>query len=117
MKFFVPEIAPEKQEDFHEGIHKWVENETGWKTTERRIRSLSYTHDGRSMEDTVGESQPAHYFLVDIAHFVSQTHDAGAQRPDQSVPLSMGVSKSLGMFPVGNEQVVGGGQTDGPGQE
>jgi len=48
----------------HEGIRNRVEKTTGWKTTDRRIRSLSYVHDGVSMEDTVGEKQGDNVELI-----------------------------------------------------
>ena len=47
MQFFVPKAKDDGQaRDLYEGARAFCEQQTGWKTTERRIYALRYRNDG-----------------------------------------------------------------------
>ena|SRR5216683_4079009 len=47
MQFFIPKATDERQaRELYEGARAFCEQQTGWKTTDRRICALRYRHDG-----------------------------------------------------------------------
>jgi len=56
MKFFIPHAKDEKQaEKVLQGIIKFAKEEIGWDITNRRIFSISYTHEGKKYHSEVGQ--------------------------------------------------------------
>jgi len=56
VKFFIPHAKDKKQaEKVLQGIIKFAKQEIGWNITNRRIFSLSYTHEGKKYHSEVGK--------------------------------------------------------------
>lgn len=56
MKFFLPAADDETQaENVYDSIKKFAEEQTGWRTTPRRIFSLSYRHEGKDYHAEIGK--------------------------------------------------------------
>jgi hypothetical protein len=56
VKFFIPYTKDKKQaEKVLQGIKKFAKETIGWDITDRRIFSLSYTHEGKKYHSEVGK--------------------------------------------------------------
>jgi hypothetical protein len=59
VKFFLPAAdSPEQAESVYGSIRSFAEEQTGWKTTDRRIYRLEYRHEGKNYSAQVGEFDP-----------------------------------------------------------
>ena len=56
MKFFIPHAKDNKQaEEVLQNVKKFAKETIGWNITNRRIFSLSYTHEGKKYHSEVGK--------------------------------------------------------------
>jgi hypothetical protein len=56
MKFFIPDIDdPDLEKKTYEAIKSFAKTTLGWDVSERRIFSITYTHDGRQQYAEVGK--------------------------------------------------------------
>jgi ABC-type phosphate/phosphonate transport system substrate-binding protein len=68
MKFFIPDTKPADTQEAYQGIAKLLKEQLRMPITDRRIYSLSYTHDKRKWRAVVGEreEQEDRYDIVAI---------------------------------------------------
>jgi hypothetical protein len=56
MKFFIPHADDKEQEErVYDSIRKWAVETTGNRVLDRRIYSISWRHEGRRYESSVGK--------------------------------------------------------------
>jgi allophanate hydrolase subunit 1 len=56
MKFFIPNVDdPKLEQQTYEAIKAFAKTTLGWEVSERRIFSITYTHDGKRQHAEVGK--------------------------------------------------------------
>jgi hypothetical protein len=74
MKFFVPQAQPSEYEATYQAICGVVKDQLRTPLSERRIFSLSYTHDKRRFRAEVGQLDPQQGRYEVLAIFESKPH-------------------------------------------
>lgn len=58
MKFFIPDKSPEDGEKLYESIRKFVRKSFTGVISDARIHSITYPHEGKTVQETVGRWDP-----------------------------------------------------------
>ncbi len=72
MKFFVPRLESSEYEEAYKNMRDAVIEQMRTRVSERRIRSISYTHDKKRYVATVGEILPTNERFEVMAVFESK---------------------------------------------
>jgi hypothetical protein len=97
MKFFIPEVDdPELAEKIYQSAKSFAKMTLGWDTSERRIFSITYTHNGKHHHDEVGKvsksnNEPIMAILESNAYLVCT--------------MNRGVSRDMPML-VGQDEII-----------